>query len=432
MNKSKIMRQLLVLVDIIAFLILAKSLDYLTSLNYVIVFLVSVYILLLYIFNFYKNQQLLFFKNISTVLIMLIMFDIINILLQYVVFYETIYGRKVILKLDGLLILYHIFRWGVTKFLFIGNNRKVYLLKIQEDDESIWFDSSQLSEKEFQYGGLAFLSGSKLLDNEQEKINIGNHILVVNNLDQYNKTEQQWLLAEKIKGSSIYTVENFCETFLEKIPISSVTDEWLILSRGFENIFEGFYIRTRRIFDIAVSIFGLIASSPFLIVGAIMIKMDSDGPIFFSQIRTGQHGDSFTIYKFRSMKIDAEKDGAKWAVKNDSRITKVGNFIRKTRIDEIPQLWNVLKGDMSFIGPRPERPEFDGMLEKEIPYYMLRYLVKPGLTGWAQVNYDYGASVDDAKEKVMYDLFYIKNYSLLLDIRIILRTIRIVLLRKGR
>jgi exopolysaccharide biosynthesis polyprenyl glycosylphosphotransferase len=176
----------------------------------------------------------------------------------------------------------------------------------------------------------------------------------------------------------------------------------------------------------------MLIASPIILITAIMIKLDSEGSILFTQTRTGQYGESFTIYKFRSMKIDAEANGAKWAEKNDPRITKVGNFIRKTRIDEIPQLWNVLIGDMSFIGPRPERPEFDGQLEKKIPYYRLRYLVKPGLTGWAQVNYNYAASIEDTKEKIMYDLYYIKNYSFLLDMRIILRTIRIVLFQKGR
>ena len=151
------------------------------------------------------------------------------------------------------------------------------------------------------------------------------------------------------------------------------------------------------------------------------MKFSDGGPVLFKQIRTGKNGEPFTMYKFRSMRVDAEKDGAKWATANDSRITPVGNILRKSRIDEIPQLLNVLKGEMSFIGPRPERPEFNEMLMREIPFYNLRHLVRPGVTGWAQVLYRYGASVKDAEEKLKYDLYYIKNFSLILEFSIILK-----------
>ncbi len=169
-----------------------------------------------------------------------------------------------------------------------------------------------------------------------------------------------------------------------------------------------------------------------MVLTMVAIKLDSPGPVFYSQVRTGLYGKPFRVYKFRSMYQDAEKRGAQWACQYDPRITKVGYWLRVLRIDELPQIFNVLRGDMSLIGPRPERPEFDIKLKEEIPYYELRYLVKPGITGWAQVLYPYGASVEDAYEKLAYDLYYIKNYSLWLDIAIAFKTVRVVLLGKGR
>ncbi len=175
-----------------------------------------------------------------------------------------------------------------------------------------------------------------------------------------------------------------------------------------------------------------ILTSPIMVIAAIIVRLESPGPIIYSQARVGEHNKEFNVHKFRSMRNDAEKDGAKWAMKNDPRVTKFGNFMRKTRIDELPQLLNVLKGEMSFIGPRPERMVFIKDLEKVIPYYNLRHLVKPGLTGWAQVMYPYGASVEDAKRKLEYDLYYIKHHSISLDIAIMFMTLKTVVFGKGR
>jgi len=162
------------------------------------------------------------------------------------------------------------------------------------------------------------------------------------------------------------------------------------------------------------------------------VVIESRGGALFKQARVGKSGRSFTIYKFRSMRSDAEKDGAQWAVTNDARVTRVGKFIRTSRLDELPQLFNVIRGDMSFIGPGPERAEFNQNLEKQIPFYNVRHLVRPGITGWAQVLFPYGASVEDAKEKLQLELYYIKNYSPLLDLMIILKTVSVVLLGRGR
>lgn len=171
---------------------------------------------------------------------------------------------------------------------------------------------------------------------------------------------------------------------------------------------------------------------PIMIIAAIIIKLESKGPVIYSQERIGENNKPFKIYKFRSMRSDSEKDGPAWAKEKDNRVTKFGNIMRKTRIDELPQLYNVIVGEMSFVGPRPERQFFIDTLEKEIPYYNLRHIVKPGLTGWAQVKYPYGASVEDAYRKLQYDLYYIKRYSLSFDILIILDTIKIVIFGKGR
>ena len=188
----------------------------------------------------------------------------------------------------------------------------------------------------------------------------------------------------------------------------------------------------KQLIDIVVAAVMIIVSMPITIPVAIAIKLSSKGPIFYSQVRTGLNGKKFRVYKFRSMYQNAESQGIQWAKENDPRITPVGSFIRLTRIDELPQLWNVFKGEMSLVGPRPERPEFDLQLREKIPYYDVRYLVKPGITGWAQVRYPYGASVEDAYQKVAYDLYYIKNYSLFLDLAIAFKTLRVVVLGKGR
>lgn len=240
------------------------------------------------------------------------------------------------------------------------------------------------------------------------------------------------LMQLRLRGTPIYSVAEFQEEFLFRVPTTFLHDDWFVFAPGFGLVHRRINFRIKRWVDIVASTFLLLALSPVMLLTALAIKLDSRGPIFYNQIRTGLNREPFRIFKFRSMRTDAEKDGAKWAQKNDTRVTRVGKWIRLTRLDELPQLWNVLRGDMTLVGPRPERPEFDGKLSQHIPYYDLRYLVKPGLTGWAQVMYSYGASIDDARAKFEYDLYYIKNYSLLLDLAIALKTLRVVLFGKGR
>ena len=240
------------------------------------------------------------------------------------------------------------------------------------------------------------------------------------------------LMDMRLQGVYVYSIADFCEQFWQKIPPAYVQDDWFAFTSGFNILHNRIKAKLKQLIDIVVAAVMIIVSLPITLPTAIAIKFSSPGPIFYSQVRTGLNGKKFRVYKFRSMCQNAESKGIQWAKEKDPRITKIGSFIRLTRIDELPQLWNVFKGEMSLVGPRPERPEFDLQLREQIPYYDVRYLVKPGITGWAQVCYPYGASVEDAYQKVAYDLYYIKNYSLLMDLAIAFKTLRVVVLGKGR
>lgn len=230
-------------------------------------------------------------------------------------------------------------------------------------------------------------------------------------------------------GIVIEESATFYERLTGKISIEMLRPSWLIFSSNTR--LARMYKHWRRLVDVAAASAGLLLSLPVMLLTALAIKLDSPGPVFYTQERVGRGDERFKIVKFRSMRTDAEKHGAVWARQADDRVTRVGRVIRKLRIDELPQFVNVLRGEMSFIGPRPERPQFVEMLEREIPFYPQRHLVKPGLTGWAQIRYPYGASVKDAMAKLEYDLYYIKNQSPLLDLIIIFETIRIVLFGRG-
>ena len=238
------------------------------------------------------------------------------------------------------------------------------------------------------------------------------------------------LLDCKLAGVTVTDYSTFWERETGKVDLDALHPSWLIFSDGFV----GGWLQAmlKRIFDVCASLVLLVAALPILLIVAVLVKIESPGPIFYRQERVGLNGQPFMLLKFRSMRTDAEADGVpRWAAVNDSRITRLGNFIRKTRIDEIPQIFNVLKGEMSFIGPRPERPFFVDQLVDAIPYYLERHRVKPGISGWAQLNYPYGASIEDAKEKFQFDLYYIKNYSLFLDLIVLIQTARVVLWPNG-
>jgi sugar transferase (PEP-CTERM system associated) len=238
------------------------------------------------------------------------------------------------------------------------------------------------------------------------------------------------LLRIKTAGVHVNDFSSFIERETGRVDLDTVNPSWLIFSDGFSSGRAASSV-AKRLFDVAASSLLLLFTLPLIAIFAVLVKLDSRGPAFFRQQRMGLYGQPFQLIKLRSMHVDAEADGAQWASRDDPRVTRVGRFIRKVRIDELPQAWSVLKGQMSFVGPRPERPEFVADLEDKLPYYAERHMVKPGITGWAQVNYPYGASIEDSRHKLEYDLYYAKNYTPFLDLLIILQTLRVVLWREG-
>jgi len=248
--------------------------------------------------------------------------------------------------------------------------------------------------------------------------------------DRRGKLPVDALLSLKCRGLQVHDGVEVYEAITGKVPVESVRLGWLLFSPGCHA--SRIHLAYKRIASILVSTAGLVLSLPLLPFIVLAIKLSSPGPVLYRQKRTGRDGLVFDCYKFRTMRADAEADtGPTWARDDDPRITLVGKFLRTSRLDEIPQLWNVFRGDMSLVGPRPERPEFVEMLNREIPHYYLRHTIRPGITGWAQIRYKYGSSIEDAKEKLCYDLFYVKNMSAGLDLLVLLDTLKVILLGRG-
>jgi exopolysaccharide biosynthesis polyprenyl glycosylphosphotransferase len=241
----------------------------------------------------------------------------------------------------------------------------------------------------------------------------------------------QALLQERSKGQTVVELINWCERHLQRVPPELLSSRWLLIADGFQLRPGKVGWRLKRLGDLIGAGILLTLSSPLLLLAAIAIKLEDGGTIFYSQIRTGLYGQHIRIWKLRSMKLQSEEHGAKWASRNDNRITRVGNLLRRHRIDELPQLINVIAGEMSLIGPRPERPELEQNLQKVIPHYRVRHWIRPGLSGWAQVCFPYGSSVNDSRIKLSYDMYYIRNFSIGLDILIVLKTIRLLIGGKG-
>ena len=237
------------------------------------------------------------------------------------------------------------------------------------------------------------------------------------------------LLDLRLCGVEIENSSTLLERLSSKLPLDGLNPSTLIFTEGFR--MSATQQLLRRLLSLAVAFLALVICLPFIPLIILAVRLSSPGPVFFSQTRVGRRGCPFTAYKFRTMRQDAEANGAVWAAKEDPRVTPIGGFMRKTRLDEIPQLWNVLRGDMAFVGPRPERPEFVQWLSKEIPFYDLRHMIRPGITGWAQVRYQYGASLEETKRKLEYDLYYVKNQSIGLDLLIMFETIKTIILRRG-
>ena len=268
--------------------------------------------------------------------------------------------------------------------------------------------------------------------------NLADHVVLLNASEVVLALEERRnalplkdLLRIKTTGVHVNEISTFLERETGRVDLDSVNPSWLIFSDGFSSgrMLSGVF---KRLFDIAASLILIVLTAPLVLATAIAIKLESNGPILYRQRRVGLYNVGFDIVKLRSMRVDAEVNGkAVWAEKDDPRITRIGRIIRKLRIDELPQAWSVLKGEMSFVGPRPERPQFVDDLEQQLPYYAERHMVKPGITGWAQINYPYGASIEDSRQKLEYDLYYAKNYSPFLDLLILLQTIRVVLWPEG-
>ncbi len=254
--------------------------------------------------------------------------------------------------------------------------------------------------------------------------------VVVSLADARGKLPMDKLLEMKLDGVTFDHLASVYEELTGKIAVENLRPSWLIFSSGFRK--SRVLNNAKRVLDVTAALIGLVLAAPIMAIVGVVVRLTSEGSVLYRQQRVGQHGRVFHVVKFRSMRQNAEAGtGAVWASKNDQRITPVGRFLRRARLDELPQLWNVLVGDMSLVGPRPERPEFVKQLTEQIPFYGQRHIVRPGLTGWAQVRYTYGSSVEDAMEKLQYDLFYIKNLSIPLDLFVIFSTVKTVLLRRG-
>jgi exopolysaccharide biosynthesis polyprenyl glycosylphosphotransferase len=263
-------------------------------------------------------------------------------------------------------------------------------------------------------------------------LDVKSNAVIVGEMSTLDETLVKRISDLRFRGMKVSSYSAFYERYWSRIPVMQLSRTWFLQSSGFERINDQVGLRFRRVLDVLVSISGMILLSPILFMLALLVRLTSPGVAIYKQKRVGLNGKLFTLYKFRSMVVDAEWDGPVWSQENDPRVTSFGKFLRATRLDELPQLLNIFKGQMSLIGPRPERPEFVAELQSRIPHYDLRHLVVPGLTGWAQVMYNYTSSVDEAARKLEYDLYYIKNHSIQLDFAILIKTIVMVQRRMGR
>lgn len=402
-----------ILIYFLSTVLVIKPIDF----KFISFFIIS--LCLYYVLNIF-NMRILYYsiKDIASSIICNIILLLISLI--------NMFNFNEAIIFFGVICLYQI----IAKFLIISNiNRRTSLMIIGENKHKQELKEEILKSRFYKL---------KYDENDIDKIYDIIDKFKVNTVIDFdanilkNKKITDKILERKMQGLKFYDYTTFYEIFFKRLPINVLDKSYFIKEDGFNSYQDEVKKNIKRIFDICFAIFILIFAIPIMIISSIIIKLESKGPIIYSQERIGQNNEEFKIYKFRSMRSDSEKDGPKWASENDNRITKFGNIMRKTRIDELPQLYNVLRGDMSFVGPRPERQFFINQLEKDIPFYNLRHTVKPGITGWAQINYPYGASVEDSYRKLQYDLYYIKNYSILLDILIILDTVKIVVFGKGR
>lgn len=406
-------------------------------------FIHLIWLFLLFLLDFYEIPP---FKKFSGFFANLVIFLFSAGAVSTIYFYlnsKTPITPKTILALD-------IFIFGI--FLTLWRYLFFQILKVKNFREKIVIfgfrpELEELLKKYLSFGGyeilaifvpnttlaekiksLSWASKYRIFSNFQrlkeiiEAENVTSVVLALNLYENGRLTQK--ILSQLPLKINYINFADFYESLTKKVPLEAINEIWFLenLSRVERKIDEIF----KRAFDILFSLIGLLITMILFPFIALAIKIDSPGSIFYSQKRVGKNGRTFILYKFRTMVENAEEQGPRWAQPNDTRITRIGQILRKTHLDELPQFFNILKGDLNFVGPRPERPEFVEKLKQEIPYYDIRHLVRPGFTGWAQINYKYGNSIEDAKEKLQYDLYYIKNRSFFLDLGIILKTIRVV------
>lgn len=403
-----------------------------TNINYFL--LIFIWIIISYITGKYKaiNDKFKFFTNksyfksicISSSLTLSIYAlstkTIFNLDLPFIKVYYLFSSISLIIIFSGIL------DYIINTIYFINNKNKNiwYFFKSRNDKDFILDFLKQLRENS-KYNFLIYKED--IYQKNNKKIPI-----IIKSYESLNAQEKEEIKFLKSKNIKILTILEWSEFHLNRIP-----SEIIELNKNFKNKFKSklkkkkLSLAIKRLLDVLFSLFLLIISSPIIIFSILIIWLQDFQNVFYKQKRTGLNGKEITIYKLRSMKINSENEGLSWASKDDPRITKFGRLIRKSRIDELPQLINVIKGDMTLIGPRPERPEIDKELIDIIPNYFFRYSIKPGLSGWAQVNYNYAANLEEVKNKLSYDIFYIKNFSLFLDILIFLKTIRLILNLQG-
>jgi sugar transferase (PEP-CTERM system associated) len=430
---------------VVVWAILGMKAGFLISYLPALVFSIVQFVLTLYIFDLYDVER--FFKPRQTAYRLLAssfsVFALCTILFFFVP--EWQYSRKV-LALQMVLVPTLLLLWRTVYFrLFQLSRAKSPTLVIGSDEtaRTAWrllnlpispfefkgFVSDELTLDAKADGTPEILGTTRKLTEIIATLGIRTIVLGIPRSRSARITRK--ILEARLLGIEILDMPQLYQRLATKLPVQYIEDQWLLFSEGFDLLSRGYVQRMKRILDFVFSGLMLFLASPLMVITAIAIRLDSPGPIFYKQQRVGKRCKIFSVYKFRSMTYNAEEQGAIWAQKKDPRVTRVGRFIRISRIDEIPQIWNVFKGDMSLVGPRPERPEFVNVLDSQIPYYSVRHTVTPGITGWAQINYPYGASIDDALRKLEYDLYYIKNMSIFLDLKILLKTVGVVLLGQG-
>ena len=316
---------------------------------------------------------------------------------------------------------------------FYGEDNSVIAGFAKFRNKSIWLFLGSIEREDYLNGIIGSKTKFRILNFSEKYIHSKEFNLkgiIIDDEETFKDKNIEFLFKLNNKGMKLMKTANWCERYLNKYPSELVKVSEIIEGQFSYNELS-FKARLKRIVESIISLIILLVTFPILIVAGLLIKLEDGGPILYSQIRNGFEGSQFRIIKLRTMITNAEKNGAQWADKSDNRITKIGLILRKLRIDELPQLLLVLSGEMSLIGPRPERPKIDIMLRNHIPNYDLRYSIKPGISGWAQVNYPYGASLEDSKLKLSYDLYYIKNFSILLDFMIFFKTIKLIINGKG-